>query len=208
MALPPVNGVEFKGGDGLERALDGIIRRLGTGDDLRVGFLEGSKYPDGTLVAQVAAIQNFGAPAASIPARPFFSDMVRDKSPAWGKELASVLKAANYDARVALERMGARIAAQLQQSIVDTYSPPLSPVTLMLRSMFWSNPGDITGKAVGIAAAKVAAGESNNGASTKPLVWTGHLLQSVAYEVQQTARFVYDTVSRSFVSAAGGGYGA
>jgi len=73
------------GGGKLEGFLAGIGRRLASGDAVKVGFLEGSTYPDGTPTALVAAIQNFGAPARGIPPRPFFSNMVTAKSPGWAK---------------------------------------------------------------------------------------------------------------------------
>jgi hypothetical protein len=40
---------------------------LSSGDDLKVGFLEGAKYPDGTPVALVAATNEFGG-TVKIPA--------------------------------------------------------------------------------------------------------------------------------------------
>lgn len=49
------------GGEGLKRRLEEIRRGLGQGEELRLGFLEGSTYPDGTPTAQIAAIQEFGA---------------------------------------------------------------------------------------------------------------------------------------------------
>ena len=49
------------GGEGLKRRLEEIRRNLGNGEELRLGFLEGSTYPDGTPTAQIAAIQEFGA---------------------------------------------------------------------------------------------------------------------------------------------------
>ena len=80
---------------------------------------------------------------------------------------------------------GQAIAGQLRQSIVDTNTPPLSPVTLMLRKMQTDNPDlKVGGKTVGEAAQRVAAGESYGGVSTKPLVWTGVLLNSVDYKVE------------------------
>ena len=83
--------------------------------------------------------------------------------------------------------MGEGIKSQLQQSIIDTFSPPLSPVTLMLRKMKANNPDLIvTGRTVGVAAANVAAGMSYAGVSTKPLIATGHLLNSVEYKVSVT----------------------
>lgn len=53
--------VGLSGGEGLRRRLEEIRKSLGTGEVLRLGFLEGSTYPDGTPTASVAAIQEFGA---------------------------------------------------------------------------------------------------------------------------------------------------
>ena len=179
-----LNG-EVRGGAGLEAALKRIERMASAGPrQLRVGFLENARYPDGTLVAKVAAIQNYGAPAASIPARPFFSNFVRQDSPAWGEKLARISRAADYDPDVSLGRMGEYLKGGLQASIVDTNDPPLSPVTLMLRKMRSEDQSlVVTGRTVGEAARRVAAGESTAGVSTKPLDDTAHMLNSVDYEV-------------------------
>lgn len=141
------------GGDKLEKALGEIARRLKKGATLKVGFLEGARYPDGTSVALVAAIQNFGAPARGIPPRPFFSNMVAEKSPSWAPALGDLLKSTGYDPQAALEMMGEGIKGQLQQSIRNTNSPPLSPRTIERKGF------------------------------EKPLIDTGHMLNSVDYEV-------------------------
>jgi hypothetical protein len=97
---------------------------------LRVGFLEGATYPDGTSVPMVAAIQEFGAPSRKIPPRPFFRRMVAEKSGSWGDAIAANLKATGFDAEKAMKRVGAGIAAQLQLSIRDLTSPSLAPSTV------------------------------------------------------------------------------
>ena len=75
------------GGGKLEGWLAGMARKLSRADTVRVGFLEGSTYPDGTPTALVAAVQNFGAPARGIPPRPFFSNMITKYGPGWGDQL-------------------------------------------------------------------------------------------------------------------------
>lgn len=52
--------VALSGGDKLEAALLEIAKKVGEKAELRVGFLEGATYPDGTPVAKIAAIQEFG----------------------------------------------------------------------------------------------------------------------------------------------------
>lgn len=122
--------VTTKGGDQLAAGLRKIAKKLGDGAEIRVGFLGGATYPDGTPVAEVAVIQNFGAPAAGIPARPFFSDMVEEKHADWGARLGKILQSNGYDGTKALAMLGEGIAGQLRQAIVATTDPPLSPVTI------------------------------------------------------------------------------
>ncbi|KMO33906.1 hypothetical protein VQ02_19905 [Methylobacterium variabile] len=122
--------VTVKGGMALERRLGELAAKLGDSPTLSVGFLEGASYPDGTSVAMVAAIDEFGAPANNQPPRPFFRSMIADKSSGWPTSLAATLKTTNYDPKAALGLMGEGIKGQLQQSILDLTSPPLSPKTI------------------------------------------------------------------------------
>lgn len=174
----------IKGGERLERALAEIAARVGTKATLKVGFLADATYPDGTSVAAVAAIQNFGAPKAKIPATHFFDGMVKAKDGDWGPMLAASLKLTNYDVTASLNQVGFVIEGELRQAIVDVDGPDLSPITLMLRKMKSADQSlIITGKVVGEAAARVAAGESSAGVSTKRLIDSGYMLSRVDHEV-------------------------
>lgn len=176
----------MSGGHALQERLREIAKKIKGQTEVRVGFLEGSTYPDGTSVPMVAAIQNFGAPEASIPARAFFSNMVRTQSPEWGEKLSRLLRENDYDVEIALSLMGEGIKGQLQQAIINTDSPALSEITLMLRKMRSEDQNlVVTGKVVGEAARRVGSGESTAGVSTKVLDDTGHMLNSVAYEVKE-----------------------
>ena len=144
----------IRGGDKLAAALAKISKGVSKPALLRVGFLENAKYPDGKPVAMIAAIQDFGAPRAGIPPRPFFSNMVASKKAGWPNAIAVNLKAQNYDATKALLIVGEGIKGQLQQSIKETNSPPLKPATVQRKG------------------------------SSKPLVDTVHMLASVDYDVR------------------------
>ena len=176
---------EIKGGDKLEAALKALSAKVTKAASVQVGFLEGATYPDGKSVAQVASIQEWGAPSKGIPPRPFFRNMIAAKSPEWGEQLAAVLKETDYDATLALGKMGDLIAGELRESIIDTNDPPLSPVTLLLRQRFGNNPGDITFKDVQQAREDIAKGTKPDvtGTQAKPLVWTGQMLSSVDSKV-------------------------
>ena len=142
------------GGEKLKAALSEMAAKVAKPATLRVGFLSNARYPDGTPVAMVAAIQDFGAPAAGIPPRPFFRNMIAAKSGEWAWAVELNLKATNYDVNKTLTLVGEGIAGQLKQSIVDLVDPPLKPSTIR--------------KKHGV---------------TKPLIDTGHMLASVDYEV-------------------------
>ena len=75
----------ISGGNKLEAALKAISAKINRPGTLRVGFLEGATYPDGTSIPMVAAVNEFGAPSRGIPPRPFFRTMVADKSSTWAK---------------------------------------------------------------------------------------------------------------------------
>jgi len=117
----------FTGGDKLTAHLAGIAERLGDGKVLRVGFLEGETYPDGTNVAQVAYWNEYGTVTA--PPRPFFRQMIAAKSPGWGAALGKNLTATDYNTDLALKRVGSGIKDQLTRSIVDFASPANAPST-------------------------------------------------------------------------------
>ena len=179
--------VGIKQGGLLDKALRDLANRVSKPAVLRAGFLETAKYPDGQSVAEVAAIQNFGAPGAGIPARPFFTNAVARGSGEWAGKLAALLKLTDYDAEKALAMMGPVIAFDIQKSITETNAPPLSEVTLQLRKMRQENPDlEVTGATVGEAAARAKAGVSTAGVSAKPLVDSGTMFRYVSFEVTPT----------------------
>ncbi len=144
----------FDGGAALKKRLDEIARNLTKAGSVRIGFLEGGRYPDGTSVPMVAAINEFGAPSRGQPPRPFFRGMIADKSGGWPDFVEAALKATNYDTEKTLALLGAEVASQLQQSIIDFEDPPLAPATIARKGF------------------------------AKPLISSGHMLDSVAFEVE------------------------
>jgi hypothetical protein len=145
---------EIKGGKKFKTRLEEILKLATNASAVKVGFLAGATYPDGKPVAMIAAIQEFGAPAMGIPPRPFFRNMIRTKSPEWPAAVIGLLKTNDYDALRTLQQTGEAIAGQLRQSVVDTNSPPLARATIRRKGF------------------------------DKPLVDTGHMLNSIDYEVK------------------------
>ena len=146
----------LKGGDALKRRLANMAKKLDGAQEVRVGFLEGATYPDGTPVATVAAANEFGRPDKGQPPRPFFRQTIEQNSPNWGRQIGKLLKANDSDSAAALEAMGSVIKGQLQRSINQFTSPPLAPSTIAAKGF------------------------------DKPLILTAHMLRSVDFEVVGT----------------------
>lgn len=122
--------VMLSGGNKLEEFLKDIGKKVAQSATVEIGFMEDATYEDGTPVALVAMIQDYGAPAANIPPRPFFRNVIAKESGHWGEDLAILLKSTNYNAEQALDLMGEEIAGELQDSINEFDSVPLAPATI------------------------------------------------------------------------------
>jgi hypothetical protein len=118
------------GGDKIAVVLGDLGKKLANAQVVRVGFLEGAKYPDGKPVAMIAAINEFGAPSRGQPPRPFFRRMIASHKGEWPDAIKGLLKANDYDAERTLDQAGAAVAGQLRQSITDLVDPPLAPSTI------------------------------------------------------------------------------
>jgi hypothetical protein len=175
----------IKGGEKLKAALAKISANASKAATLSVGFLEGSTYPNGTSLPMVAAIQEFGAPKVGIQPRPYFRNMVAAKSPEWPAAVGELLKDNDFDAEKTLGQVGEGIKYQLQQSIIDTNEPALSPVTVMLRGMKSNDQSLVVNKTVVVEAReRVAAGLTNYGASEKVLDESGYMISRVGFTVK------------------------
>ena len=120
--------IELKGGDQLQKRLAEIAAKLGSAKELRVGYLEGATYPDGTSVPMVAAAQNWGTD--KLPARPFFSNMITKNEDGWPALIEQGLKRSGMDAKAALTFTGQIMTEQLKASILEQNFVPLKPETV------------------------------------------------------------------------------
>ena len=147
---------------------------------VQVGFIDNDQAP-------IAFWNEYGHKGPfPAPARPFFRNMVRDKSPGWPDLMAGELVRSRMDGRKTLAFMGEQIDGDLKESIIDLTAPPLSPTTLRLRLKFGNQPQNIRARDVVQAQREVASGDSvATGTQAKPLIWTGSMLQSTSYKVDE-----------------------
>jgi hypothetical protein len=143
-----------RGGESARAFLQSIADKVKRPATLRVGFLEGATYPNGTPVAMIAAVQEFGAPSRGIPPRPFFRRMIAAKEGEWGPAIAALMIEHGYDMPKVMDLAGQGIEGQLRESISSLTDPPLAESTIKQKG------------------------------HDKPLVESGHLLNSVDHDVK------------------------
>jgi hypothetical protein len=106
------------------------------GSVVKVGIPAGKTYPDGTSIAYIAAIQEFGAPEVNIPARSPLRLTRAAKAREWGKQMAEGAEAV-VQRRISLDGMldavGQVAAADIVQTIANGLAPPLKPKTVEAR---------------------------------------------------------------------------
>lgn len=152
-----------KGLDNLRKAghaLDGIIAK--------VGYFETSKYPDGTPVAAVASVHEFGSPSKGIPARPTMRPTIAEQRPTWARHLAQGAQAVvegRFTAEQVMDSVGALAAGDVRKSIAALQSPPLKPETIKARQRRYADKKTV-------------------GSLGKPLVDTAIMVNSVTHVVE------------------------
>ena len=134
----------------------------------KVGWFESARYEDGTPVAMVAAIHEFGAPGAGIPPRPFMRPTIAAEQDNWralAKQGAmAILKGTHTTAQV-MEGIGLQAAGDIARTISQVMEPPLKPATVAAKRRKRANKG-VTGNL------------------SKPLVDSGLMISTVTNTVE------------------------
>ena len=143
-------------------AIKKVLEELGR-KEIKVGFFESAKYTDGTPIAYVAAIQEFGH--GPIPPRPFMRPAEQQNAAKWQKGIAAGVKSAlngSITIEHALEQVGMVAAGDVRKAIKAVTAPPLADSTISARQR------RLKGK---------------KEASIKPLVDSGQMIQAVTSAV-------------------------
>lgn len=137
---------------------DRMKKRFAGADLVKIGYPAGTKGLDGTPLPMVAAVHEFGLPEKGIPERSFLRSSVRENKQKYiklnGINLLRVLRG-QITMNHALGLLGDIAAGDARKKIKSGPFAPIEPQTIARR----------TGK------------------STKPLIDTGQLLQSLTYVV-------------------------
>ena len=121
----------------VERQSDDKIKKLIVNleamDNLstQVGCLPGAKYKDGTSVAYIATIMEFGF--GPIPPRSFMRTTMEEKKKAWANLAKSgnkLVLAGSMEPLNVMEGLGLQAAGDIKKKISEITSPPLAPATV------------------------------------------------------------------------------
>lgn len=152
----------------------------------RAGWFPGAVYGDGTNIAYVAAIQEYGAPEVGIPARPFMRPAIAEHKAEWVKSLTEGVRASiqgSGSAESVLFAIGEQAASDIRAAIEEGSHQALSPVTVLLRK--WRREGKTINKTMVLRAASAVARDPSliEGINADPLRDTGKLIAHVQHDV-------------------------
>ena len=151
-----------------------------SGINARAGWFSSAKYTnEGVPVARVAMWQEFGT--RKITPRPFVRPTILEKSGEWlditRKGINSVFNGRNTAMGV-MTVLAQRVAADVRVTISEIRTPPISPVTHLLRE--WRRQGiEINQTEVWRAINAVKKGVRASGGNDQPLNDTGHMITTL-----------------------------
>ncbi len=141
---------------------------------VKVGWFPSARYDDEdrTPVAAVAAQNEKGNPNKNIPARPFISPAIAHNKLKWAGIGRNGLRAVIHNKATVtqvLENLGIAAVGNIQYSIAQVYSPTLQRATIEARLARRTHKGRLN--------------KTQARSITKPLIDTGHMQATVAYEL-------------------------
>ena len=149
---------QVSGGQRIGQKIKAMQDRLRSNSGVYVGIPSGAgQYEDGTPLAVIGAVHEFGSANGHIPERSFLRVPLRSNQAIFGKIMGNGLRDVvdgTSSMRSLMDQIGARAAAVSQEAIAAGISPPNSPSTV-----------------------------KSKGSST-PLVDTGRLRQSITWAVE------------------------
>lgn len=122
----------IKGGNGLKD----FKKKLGVkAPKVTAGFYQGALYDDGTPIAQVAFINEFGGD--NIPPRPFMRRTLKENQKKWKKIVGEKIED-NFDIVASAKYVANIIKGDIQEMITELKTPPNAPSTIAKKKS--SNP--------------------------------------------------------------------
>lgn len=158
----------------------GRVKRVGSGVDLlaqleqlqshqaKAGWFQEARYPDGTPVAYIASVHEFGSVKNKTPPRSVLRAAASENSQAWVSLVESGAKAVingNASAQQVFEGLGQQAAGDARKVLSQIQEPAIAPETIKARQ-------------------RKLAGGQKVGNLNKPLVETSVMLGTLRNETE------------------------
>jgi hypothetical protein len=153
----------------LQRALKELDAR-----EVKVGWFKSARYPDGTFVAYIAAIMEFGYAPKGIPPRLGLRELIEAKQGEWSQVAERLAKATFNGASAGdmLDVLGGKVAGDIQKRISDVVEPPLAESTLKNRASRMHIPvADLSGTGAKPLVEPVMKGGGSGGLLLASVQW-------------------------------------
>lgn len=108
-----------------------------------VGWHPTAKYPDGTPVAMVATVMEYGNVKKRVPPRPTVRPTIAEKGKVWSQHAGQGIKAVaegKITPFALMDLLGGEAAGDVRMAIADLTTPPLSEVTKAIRKRMGYKP--------------------------------------------------------------------
>lgn len=150
------------------KALAAAVKGL-SGAQGKVGWFPSAKYENGTPVALVAVVHEYGSPTKGIPPRPFMRTTAEAKKAEWQRDahvLAKAVVNGNIEPGAVIEGVAQKAEGDIRRTIGKLSTPVLKPATIAARKRRLAKGTRVKGNGI-----------------TKPLVDTGYLLNTLTSQV-------------------------
>ena len=160
--------VKVSGGDKWKKVLEPYVDA--SKSRVEVGIFENSKYDDGTPVALVGAVHEYGNP--DVPARSFMRSTSEMRKGYWARAMAALLRSSHGEIIASLDAVGDIAAKDMQHTIEQVIPPPLQDETVEGKIRRGNNNTTVDTK-------------RNKGVSRPelPLVDTGTMQEAISHRV-------------------------
>jgi len=158
--------IEKKDGPG-KKILDRILKEVGN-KVAKVGWFSSARYENGTPVAYVATIHEYGSTQKNIPPRPILRPTISKKQGDWrtlAEQLGESIIKGNESVDGALNKIGLKAAGDIRQTITEITTPALEESTIKARL-------------------RKRKDKKTMGFLSKPLIDTGIMLNTVTHVVE------------------------
>jgi hypothetical protein len=148
--------------------LEARLKELGK-FEVKAGWFSSSVYGNGTPIAYVAAIQEYGYAAGGIPPRPFMRPTIARERNNWialMRSGAKAILAGNETVASVLDKIGGKAAGDVAKTIASITSPALKTATIAAR-------------------ARKRADRTVTASLSKPLVDSGIMVDSLTHVVEK-----------------------